>query len=185
MSRNCAGFSIVECVVSLLILFILVGIVLGSIAKTYRATAVSDNTMIVNTESSKVLAIIREDLLQTSSNFAGQYAPFIDGGTSELRFRRLNGFSASTGRATYENEYICYNLDTTHHHLYRRRRTLGGSEITGSKQAIGKSVTTFTPVMDTDAGNVTITLTTTEGNTVRDDLATVTRVVVITPFNID
>ncbi len=185
MSNDCAGFSIIESVVSLAILFILVGIVLGSIANTYRATAVSDNTMIVNTESSRVLTTIREDLLQTSSNFAGQYAPFIHGGTSELRFRRLNGFSASTGRATYENEYICYNLDTTLHHLYRRRRDLGGTEIAGSRWAVGKSVTTFTPVIDSDAGNITITLTTTEGDAVRDDLATVTRVVVITPFNID
>ena len=183
MNRDSRGFTIIEAMVSVAILLILVGIIFGSIANIYRATSFSDNIMIVNTQNSRALGIIREDMLQTSNNFSGQYAPFIHGGTSELRFRKINGFDTATGRSTYANKYICYHHDSTLKFLYRRVRDL--SENLLEQKAVGECVTVFTPVIDTDAGNVTITLITSKGTIERNDDATTTRTVILKPFNID
>ena len=186
MRSTSAGFTLVEAVVALTVLMLLVGIVMGSISNMYRATTFSDNTLLVNTENSRAMAAMREDLLQTSRNFSGNYAPFTDAGTSEVRFRKINGFSISSGRATYENRYTCYYLDSASNTLYRRYRDLSGSLLTSPpREVLGQHVTSFTPSIDTNTKTVTITLTTLRGETARNEQATITRSVVVTPFNID
>jgi type II secretory pathway pseudopilin PulG len=193
MKNNCNGFTLIETAISFTILLLLTGVIMGSITNIYKATAQADNTMLVSAQNSRAVGAMREDLLQTSRNLppSGNYGPFLDpdpwqSGTSELRFRRINGFNTSTGRATYENQYTCYWLDTTKDTLYRRYRDLSGTLLTTPPaKAIGTHVTVFTPEIDADAQTVTITLTTSRGSTEREEEATTTRTVIITPFNID
>ncbi len=180
------GFTVVEVAVSVAIMAIITGIILGTITYFYRAAALADNTMMVSARSSQALAHMREDLLQTSRNFAGNYAPFIDTDSTELRFRKIESFSAQTGRATYENFYTCYYLDTSKDVLYKRYRDLSGTLLSNpAPHALASTITAFTPVLDTEARTVTITLTTTTGDSERSEDASITRTVVITPFNID
>ncbi len=191
MKSECGGFTIIEAMISMTVLVLLTAFVLGSISNTYMATTMADNAMLVTTQESRALGIIREDLLQTSRNFppSGNYGPFLDPdpwqpGISELRFRKINGFSA--GHATYENQYTCYYLDTTNNILWRRYRDLSGTLLTDPPaEVIGLYVTTFTPVIDANAKTVTITLTNSKGRADRNEDASITRTVVITPYNID
>lgn len=180
------GFTILEVAISTAILLIIAGTILGAITYAYRATAMADNTMIASSRNAQAVAAMREDLIQTSRNFAGNYAPFIDTDSTELRFRRIDSFSASTGRASYENFYTCYFLDTTKNILYRRHRDLSGNLLTTPPtEPLAAHVTVFTPVIDTDAKNVTVTLTTSKGESARGEDASTTRTVIIKPFNID
>jgi len=180
------GFTILEVSIATAILLVITGTILGAITYAYRATAMADNTMIASSANARAVAAMREDLIQTSRNFAGNYAPFIDTDSTELRFRRIDSFSASTGRASYESFYTCYFLDTSKSILYRRYRDLSGTLLTTPLSlALAPHVTVFTPAIDTDAKTVTITLTTSRGESARGEDASTTRTVIIKPFNID
>jgi Tfp pilus assembly protein PilE len=184
MNRHCDGFTVVEVVIAVVILMLMTGIVLGSITNIYRATELSDNTMLTSSQNSRAIAVMKEDLLQSSRNFSRPYAPQVVG--DELRFRRLSGFSMTTEHSTYENFYTCYYLDTSRDILYRRYRNLAGDLLSDPKpRAIGNFVTAFTPVIDTDLQTVTITLTTSKGDAARAEDAATTRTVVVKPFNTD
>jgi type II secretory pathway pseudopilin PulG len=186
MNGRNAGFTMVEAVISVTILLLIAGVIMGSISSYNRATALADNNMLVNAENSRALATVREDLMQTSRNFSGSYAPRIHAGTSELRLRRVNGFNKSAGRATYESRWACYYLDTSEGLLYRRYRDLSGNLLTDPPaKAVAQFVTAFTPVIDADAQTVTITLTTSKGRSERSEDIAVTRTIIIRPYSID
>ncbi len=184
MNTNCRGFTVIEIVVATSIVVIMTGVILGSLTNMFRATTLSDNTMLTNTQNARAIGAMREDLMQTSRNFARPYAPQIVG--SELRFRMLSGFNITTKTPTYDNFYTCHYLDTTRHVLYRRYRDLSGNLLsTPAPEPIGNFVTEFTPSIDTDTQNVTITLTTSKGEAAWSEDATTSRTIVITPFNTD
>jgi len=186
MIKRQHGFTIIEAVISLTILLLIAGVIMGSITNIYRSTNLSDNTMLVSSQNARAMSEIREDLLQTSRNFQGIYAPFLDAGTSELRFRRISGFNATSGAATFENQYACYWLDTSTDILYRRFRNLGGTLLSNpAPEPIGAYVTAFNPSVDTDACTVTISVTTSRGKTELNEDASTTRSITITPFNVD
>lgn len=184
MNTNCKGFTVIEVVIASVIIMILTGVILGALTNIFRATVLSDNTMLTSTQNARAISAMREDLIQTSRNFARPYAPQIV--VDELRFRKLSGFDTGTRTPTYENRYTCYWLDTSKDVLYRRFRDLAGDMLANpAPEAIGNFVTEFTPAIDTDLQRVTITLTTSKGEAAREEDATVTRTVVIKPFNTD
>ena len=184
MNANCKGFTAVEVVLAAVIIMILTGVILGSLTNVFRATALSDNDMLTNTQIARAISAMKEDLIQTSRNFSRPYAPQIV--ANELRFRKVSGFDTGTKTSTYENRYTCYWLDTSKNVLFRQFRDLGGSLLANpAPESVGNFVTVFTPVIDTDMQTVTITLTTSKGDPTREEDASVTRTVVIKPFNTD
>jgi type II secretory pathway pseudopilin PulG len=181
-----AGFTLVEALIVMVVLILMMGVIFGSIANMYRATTLSDNVMLVNAENANAIAAVREDLLQTSRNFVGLYSPRIDGATGELRMRKINGFSASTGMSTYENYWTCYYLDTGQNILWKRYRDLSENLLASPPPlAVGNYVTEFTPSIDVDAEMVTVTIGTTKGNPDRQEDTAMSRTIVVKPFNID
>jgi type II secretory pathway pseudopilin PulG len=184
MNANCRGFTAVEVVVAAVIIMILTGVILGSLSSVFRATALSDNTMLTSTQNARAISAMREDLIQTSRNFSRPYAPQVVSG--ELRFRKISGFNQGTKTPSYENRYTCFYLDTSKDVLYRRYRNLAGDLLSDPKpEAVGNFVTEFTPAIDTDLQTVTITLTTSKGKAAHEEDAAVTRTVAIKPFNTD
>jgi type II secretory pathway pseudopilin PulG len=184
MKSKCAGFTVIEVVVSVTIIMLMTGVILGSLTSIFRATTLSDNTMLTSTQNARAIAAVREDLIQTSCNFSRPYAPQVVGG--ELRFRRLSGFNTTTKSPTYDSFYTCYYLDTAKHVLYRRCRDLAGPLLSNpAPQAVGNFVTAFTPLVDTDMQTVSITITTSKGESAFKEDAEATRTVVVKPFNTD
>lgn len=184
MNGKCRGFTVVEAVIAVTIIMVMTGVILGSLTSIFRATALSDNAMLTSTQNARAIAAIREDLLQTSRNFSRPYAPQVVGG--ELRFRKVSGFNTTTKSPIYESFYTCYYLDAAKHVLYRRFRDLAGDLLAApAPEAVGNFVTVFTSSIDTDMQTVSITLTTSKGESALKEDAATTRTAVIKPFNTD
>ena len=181
-----SGFTIIEAVISIAILLLIAGVILSSISGYFRAASLSDNTMLVNSQNSRIMSEVTDDLMQTSRNFTGRYAPLIDEENSELRFRRVRGFSLPKERATYEEKYACYWLDSADNVLYRRYRDLAGNLLdTPEPEVIGAFVTAFSTSIDYCTCSVIITVTTSRGKSELNEDATTTRTIIVTPFNIE